>query len=392
MPKRDTFHSQQTELWNDKIYDLLDKMPGYVASYINMKFDRLAPRTKTAYLQDLFIFFNFLQQRNPSITDIKDITEDDLNRLTVDDIAEYGAWLSSYRVPWRKKRLKNEARAKARKFASLSSFFRYMVQTNRCEKNPVLFMDKPKIADKPIVALDGLQKNALLTTVRVGRLNTSKTADTWHERTRVRDEAILVTLIGTGLRVSELVGIDISDLSKNHEGKHYVSVVRKGGDRQNVFLNDDVVNILDFYLKNENGRKRFEPVVERDADALFLSRNHARISAKSIEVLVKKYANAALGSNNNITPHKMRSTFASDLMRETGDVKLVSEALNHKSTDLVHRVYSTENVEKRETAISGLDIYGFKAKEEEEREKKEEENKKLKEYGVRTIVDGKPGE
>ena len=68
-------------------------------------------------------------------------------------------------------------------------------------------------------------------------------------------------------------------------------------------------------------------------------------------------------------------------MRETGDVKLVSEALNHKSTDLVHRVYSTENVEKRETAISGLDIYGFKAKEEEERKKKEEEKKKLEENG-----------
>jgi site-specific recombinase XerD len=154
----------------------------------------------------------------------------------------------------------------------------------------------------------------------------------YHARTRKRDIAIITLLLGTGMRVSECVGLDVSHLDFTTGG---VRVTRKGGDEMVLYFGDEVETALIAYLEARENM----PPKEGHENALFLSMQNRRITERAIENLVKKYANLVT-KLKNISPHKLRSTFGTSLYAETGDIYLVANVLGHTDVNTTRKHYA----------------------------------------------------
>ena len=166
----------------------------------------------------------------------------------------------------------------------------------------------------------------------------------FHKKTKVRDLALITLLLGTGIRVSECVGLDIKDVDFKNNG---ILIRRKGGYEAVVYFGDEVCNALELYLE-ERGKIIPESGHE---DALFLSLQNKRISVRAVEKLVKKYAQAVT-SLKKITPHKLRSTYGTSLYRETGDIYLVADVLGHKDVNTTKKHYAAQDDERRRQAAN----------------------------------------
>ncbi len=139
-------------------------------------------------------------------------------------------------------------------------------------------------------------------------------------------------MLGTGIRVSELVGLDINNIDFNTNG---ILIRRKGGKEATVYFGDEVYTALTDYLEIRN---RIIPEAGSE-NALFLSLQNKRMSVRSVENLVKKYA-SIVTPLKHITPHKLRSTYGTTLYQETGDIYLVAEVLGHKDVNTTRKHYA----------------------------------------------------
>ena len=158
----------------------------------------------------------------------------------------------------------------------------------------------------------------------------------------MRDVAILTLLLGTGIRVSECVGLDINDVNFKDGG---IKVHRKGGYESIVYFGDEVESALKDYLEQ---RKQILPK-DGHEKALFLSLQNRRITVRAVENLVKKYAGLAT-SLKKITPHKLRSTYGTSLYRATGDIYLVADVLGHKDVNTTRKHYAAIEEDRRKSA------------------------------------------
>ena len=154
----------------------------------------------------------------------------------------------------------------------------------------------------------------------------------FHDKTKVRDLALLTLLLGTGIRVSECVGLDISDVDFDNLA---IQVRRKGGYEDVVYFGEEVEEALLSYLDQ---RKHMIPMSGHE-DALFLSLQNRRMAVRSVENLVKKYA-SLVTTTKKITPHKLRSTYGTTLYQETGDIYLVADVLGHKDVNTTRKHYA----------------------------------------------------
>ena len=161
--------------------------------------------------------------------------------------------------------------------------------------------------------------------------------------TRLRDLAILTLFLDTGIRVSELVGINIDDIDFSLNG---FLVTRKGGNQAILYFPDEVAEVLRDYLKV---RLNISPL-EGHEDALFLSLQRKRISVRAVQVMVKKYATLAAPLKKHLSPHKLRSTFGTNLYHETGDIYLVADVLGHSDVNTTRRHYAAMSDERRRMA------------------------------------------
>ena len=164
----------------------------------------------------------------------------------------------------------------------------------------------------------------------------------YHKKTKIRDVALLTLLLGTGIRVSECVGLDIQDLDFNNNG---IKIRRKGGNETVVYFGDEVETALLDYLKQ---RTMILPESGHE-NALFLSLQNRRMAVRSIENLVKKYA-SRVTSLKKITPHKLRSTYGTSLYRELGDIYLVADVLGHKDVNTTRKHYAAIEEDGRRRA------------------------------------------
>ena len=162
------------------------------------------------------------------------------------------------------------------------------------------------------------------------------------DKTRIRDLAILTLLLGTGIRVSECVGLNINDLDFNNAR---MKITRKGGYESFVYFSDEVQESLENYLDI----RELQHPLEGHEDALFLSIQYKRMSVRSIELLVKKYASSSVALKK-ITPHKLRSTYGTSLYQETGDIYLVADVLGHKDVNTTRKHYAAIEEERRRYA------------------------------------------
>ena len=176
----------------------------------------------------------------------------------------------------------------------------------------------------------------------------TKSQQNFHAKTKVRDMAILTLLLGTGIRVSECVGIDINDIDFKNSG---IKIRRKGGNETVVYFGEEVEEALLNYIEE---RKLIVPV-GGDENALFLSLQKRRIGVRAVENLVKKYA-SLVTNLKKITPHKLRSTYGTSLYRETGDIYLVADVLGHKDVNTTKKHYDAIEDERRKKARNAVKL------------------------------------
>ena len=161
--------------------------------------------------------------------------------------------------------------------------------------------------------------------------------------TRTRDMAMLLLFLGTGIRVSECVGLNIEDIDFDLNA---FLVTRKGGNQSILYFPDQVADALREYMQV---RQTIEPL-EGHGDALFLSMQKRRITQRAVENLVKKYAMVAAPLKKRISPHKLRSTFGTNLYQETGDIYLVADVLGHADVNTTRKHYAAMSDAKRRQA------------------------------------------
>lgn len=335
-------YSREQEIKNTKkMREILEDLPGFCRQYFRGIEESTGARTRLAYAYDLRVFFEFIQRENPSLKDtsIRDFPISILERIGREDIEEYLDFLTYYEKDGQV--FTNDARGKARKLSAVRSLFKYFYTSEILTKDVTALVPLPKLHEKPIVRLDSDEVAKMLMKADSGA-ELTRSQQRFHDKTRLRDMAILTLLLGTGIRVSECVGLDLDDLDFREKG---MLVHRKGGSESIVYFGDEVEAALKDYLEQ---RKQILPK-EGHEKALFLSLQNRRITVRAVENLVKKYAGLAT-SLKKITPHKLRSTYGTSLYRETGDIYLVADVLGHKDVNTTRKHYAAIDEDRRKNS------------------------------------------
>ena len=335
-------YSREQEIKNTKkMREILEDLPGFCRQYFRGIEESTGARTRLAYAYDLRVFFEFIQRENPSLknTSIRDFPISILERIGREDIEEYLDFLTYYEKDGQV--FTNDARGKARKLSAVRSLFKYFYTSEILTKDVTALVPLPKLHEKPIVRLDSDEVAKMLMKADSGA-ELTRSQQRFHDKTRLRDMAILTLLLGTGIRVSECVGLDLDDLDFREKG---MLVHRKGGSESIVYFGDEVEAALKDYLEQ---RKQILPK-EGHEKALFLSLQNRRITVRAVENLVKKYAGLAT-SLKKIAPHKLRSTYGTSLYRETGDIYLVADVLGHKDVNTTRKHYAAIDEDRRKNA------------------------------------------
>lgn len=324
---------------------MLKELPSFCMMFFRGIEQTTSSRTRIAYAYDLGIFFTFIKENNPLYADIpiKDFQIDVLDKITVSDIEEYLDYLKVYSKD-NTEHINGEKGIK-RKLSSLKSFYNYYFCNELIKDNPPAKVRVPKMHEKEIIRLDPDEVARLLDEVESGD-NLTKSQKAFHEKTKLRDTAILTLLLGTGIRVSECVGIDIQDIDFKNTG---IKIRRKGGYEAVVYFGDEVELALLNYLEYRETLS----ALSGHEDAFFLSLQNKRISVRSVENLVKKYA-GIITSLKHITPHKLRSTYGTSLYKETGDIYLVADVLGHKDVNTTRKHYAAIEDDRRRSARNAI--------------------------------------
>ena len=232
----------------------------------------------------------------------------------------------------------------ARRLSALRSFMKFYYTIGAIKTNPAMFISMPKISDHNIIALDPIDIDRLLDTITSDQ-GLTKNQIIRRQKTEKRDIAIMTTLLGTGIRVSELVGLDLKDVDFVN-GRLIVTL--KGGNDGYSYFGQEVEDTLRDYI--ENGRPMLEPAINEEA--LFLSVRHTRMTVRAMELLVKDYCSrAGIADADRITPHKLRATYGTHLYEQSGDIKLVASTLHHKSVETTSKHYVKDSEEHHRKVI-----------------------------------------
>jgi len=264
------------------------------------------------YLNDVREFDRFLQQGySGNVTDVREVS----NLV----IRAYLAFLSK----------KNRKSSQSRKLSCLKSFFKYLVREGVLEQNPAQSVRTPKremhlprhmSVDDVFALLDSVPDETLLQT---------------------RDRAILEVLYSTGIRVSELVGLNRGGLELPCG---ILKVTGKGRKQRIVPIGEKAVRCLESYLSRSEGVcKKYYPVRSPETIPVFLNARGGRLTARSVARVVDKYI-VSCGLHRNISPHAIRHTFATHLLNAGADLRSIQELLGHASLSTTQR-YTHLNVD-----------------------------------------------
>lgn len=347
MEKTKNYHDEQNNLNTLKMREVLSGLPTFCKSFFRGISDSTSARTKLAYAYDIRVFFEYMHENNSHCKkmEIVDFPLSILDDITREDIEEYMEYMSLYYKDG--KEITNEERGKKRKLSALKSFYNYFYKAELIKTNPASLVALPKIHEKEIIRLDPDEVAQLLDNVEDGS-NLSKKQMAFHEKTKVRDVAMLTLLLGTGIRVSECVGLDLNDVDFKNNG---IKIRRKGGYETVVYFGEEVEGaLLDYF----NERHHIIPA-QGSEEALFLSLQNRRISVRAVENLVKKYA-STVTNLKKITPHKLRSTYGTTLYRETGDIYLVADVLGHKDVNTTRKHYAALEEDRRKMAAKAVKL------------------------------------
>ncbi len=291
--------------------ELFEMLPPIAVDFLNYYsvIKNRSDLTITEYANDLLTFFRFLKIENGledkytpfEKIDVKDVTESLISNVTLNDAYKYLAYCKNQRD--------NNERTRARKVASLRMFYKFLtVQKGIFKENPLQELDSPQIK-KSLPKYLTLEES----------LSLLKAVD---GKNRERDYCIITLFLNCGMRLSELVSLNISDIRTNNT----LVVTGKGNKERTIYLNDACVDAINAYLP-------VRPVDGvKDKNALFISRNKKRISPKTIQCIVKNTLEKAGLGDRDLSTHKLRHT-AATLMYQYGDVDVlaIKEILGHEN-------------------------------------------------------------
>lgn len=325
---------------------LLEELPSFCYDYFLSIDSQTSTLTRLNYAHDLKIFFYFLQEKKfRKSKTVLEITLDDIEKVTSNDIEYFLRFLSHYNFNG-KEHICNE-RAKARKLSSVRAMFKHFFNKDMISVDNAAKVSTPKLHEKPIIRLDSNEVFDIIEAAESGDgLTPHQRA--YHEKTRVRDTAILMLFLGTGIRISELVGLNNEDL--NFKDNSFI-VTRKGGNKSILYFDEDVAAALQRYLdyKENNYEDLKEPT------ALFVSNNKSRITVRAVENLVQKYAKI-ISPLKKISPHKLRSTYGTQLYRATGDIYVVADVLGHKDVNTTRKHYAAISDDNRRAVVGKVKL------------------------------------
>lgn len=344
--KQLTYHEKVNIENTLRLRELLKSMPPFAKDYFRAIEPTTSTRTRISYAYDIRVFFQFLLEENPAFRGktMRDFTVDILDQLKPVDIEEYLEYLKVYDTNDNLKT--NGERGLKRKMVALRGFYAYYFKREMIKTNPTVLVDMPKIHEKAIVRLDADETASLLDYIEHCGDSLSGQKKIYWEKTKRRDLALVTLLLGTGIRVSECVGLDISDVDFKNNG---IKVVRKGGNEMVVYFGEEVESALRDYLEERQGIT----ALAGHENALFLSTQRRRIGVQAVENLVKKYA-GAITTSKKITPHKLRSTYGTSLYQETNDIYLVADVLGHKDVNTTKKHYAAMDDKRRRAAASAV--------------------------------------
>ena len=274
-------------------------------------------KTVDEYFLDLRNFFRYMKQsRDPSLRDkdldeisILDVDIGFIRTITLTDVYGYLTYLSRDRAQQQNSRKTDYgvgAATRARKIATLRSFFNYLTQkAHLLEVNPIKELDSPKLK-KTLPRYLTLDESLDL-------------LDSVEGSNKERDYCILTIFLNCGLRISELIGLNLTDIQGDA-----LRVLGKGNKVRIVYLNDACKAALERYLAVRR------PITGRDQNALFLSSRDQRISRSNVHALVKKHLSHAGLDSTQYSSHKLRHTAATLMLQNGVDVKAVQEVLGHE--------------------------------------------------------------
>ena len=322
--------------------ELLKGLPDVCFDFMRAIDSTTQPLTRYAYASDLKLFFGFLTDELPKFAGKApaQLETSDLGRVTSRDIYMYLEYLTLYFK--QDVQITNAELGKQRKISSLRSFYKFLYKNGYIEADPSALVDLPKRHEKPIIRLEIDEVARMLDLVESGEKQTERQKK-YNDHTRARDLAILTLFLGTGIRVSELVGINLGDVDFSING---FLVTRKGGSQVILYFPDEVAGVLRNYMKL---RAEMTPQPGHE-DALFLSLQNRRISVRAVQLMVKKYATQAAPLKQHLSPHKLRSTFGTNLYHETGDIYLVADVLGHSDVNTTRRHYAAMSDDRRRMA------------------------------------------
>ena len=327
-----------------------NKLPKLLRDYLNYSSNlNKSSNTIKEYRYDLVNFLKYmklqsLNNKKLTVDDIETITDIDstfLNRIDINDLYEYMTYLKDV--------CNDSAVTRARKVASLRGFFKYLhVKARIIDDNPAKELESPKLGkrlpkfltlEQSTTLLDGI-KNAPLT----GRQHDN----------RVRDYAIITLFLNCGMRLAELVGIDINHIKFDEA---LLTVVGKGNKERTVYLNKAALTAVREYLEV----RPTDGVV--DKNALFLSERKTRISRRTVQNLIKNYLRDFCGLTDHYSTHKLRHT-AATLMYQYGnvDIRALQEILGHESIATTEIYTHVDNSQIRE-AIESNPLASYTPKE-----------------------------
>ena len=325
-PRNFDYFEERDLINREQLEALLLMLPEYCSEYIlSLESRGLATSTRLGYIKDLTVFFEYLAG---SCNEMKKISLKDLEGLKKIDFQEFLSKQALGRVSYnngKKVISKSGIKAQARKLS-----------VNNSTK-----VESPRISsvDSSIKRLDTDEKNKFLDAPDRGMSNTHH--DQYLKNTLERDRAIISMFLATGIRVSELVGLDIDDVNLN---KLYFDVQRKGGKKERLYMGQDLADILYAWLF-----KRESMGIPKSQQAFFISLQKNRMGVSAVEKMISKYAQAVFGKK--LSPHRLRATYGTELYKITKDIYKVATALGHSSVETTRKHYADfDENQKKEIA------------------------------------------
>ncbi|MBR2337549.1 MAG: tyrosine-type recombinase/integrase [Clostridia bacterium] len=334
MLDKNNYYATRNQQADEKIELLLLDLPTFCMEFIYGTSNNTSSLTRLNYVYDLRIFFDYLSQIKK--IEIEKMQVSILDELSSFDVERFLNYLSSYK--FNGKHHSCDERGKARKLATIRALCKYFFAKDVIKSNVPAKIPTPKIHEKEIIRLEGDEVEKLLNYAESDDAFTGR-KNAYHSKLKVRDYAILSLFLGTGIRISELVGLNVDDF--DFKNMSFV-VTRKGGNRTILYFNEEVSDALCNWLDYRYDLKE----IDSDEQAMFISMKNKRISARAVQVLVKEYTKEVTPLKR-ITPHKLRSTFGTDLYRQTGDIYAVADFLGHKDVNTTRKHYAAISQDSR---------------------------------------------